>query len=220
MTNGADGLAARLRAETEAVHIEAERSGYIQEILKRRASLEGYALFLGNLLPAYETLERAIRDHADHPALDHFSWPKLFRSEAIRADMSALAGPDFSETLTLLPAGSAYVGRIDEVSALDPVRLIGHAYVRYVGDLSGGQIVKSLLEKAPGLAPEMLQFYDFPDIADAEAYKDGFRLALDQAGSTEAVSDAIVEEALLAFRLNIDLSLSVQQAMAVPDPLG
>ena len=147
-----------------------------------------------------------------------FAWPQLFRSEAIISDLSALAGPAFPTTLPLLAAGSAYAERIEAISATDQARLIGHAYVRYVGDLSGGQIVKSLLSRAPGLAPDMLQFYDFPGITDAAAYKNDFRRSLDQAGVLTDAADAIVDEALLAFRLNIDLSLSVKQAMSATDP--
>lgn len=217
MNDDVSDLATRLRVETQVLHIEAERSGYIQEILKRRAGLEGYALFLRNLQPAYEALERALSAHAEHPPLDRFRWPALFRSEAIAGDLTALAGPAWQGALPLLPEGEAYARHIEKVEATDPIRLIGHAYVRYVGDLSGGQIVKTLLSTSPGLTADQLSFYDFPGIADAEAYKNAFRASLDQAGASADHADAIVAEALEAFRLNIDLSIAVDLAMASPD---
>lgn len=215
----ASDLATRLRLETQALHLEAERSGYIQEILKRRASKAGYALFLRNLLPAYQAMEQALAQHADHPLLKLFDWPPLFRSEAIASDLEALAGNQWAATHVLLPEGQAYAHRIENTEATAPARLIGHAYVRYIGDLSGGQIVKRLLTASPGLAADMLGFYDFPGIADAEVYKEGFRDALDRAGGIAQDVDGIVDEAKNAFRLNIDLSLGVQQSLQNPDRL-
>lgn len=208
-------LAARLRAETQALHTEAERSGYVQKILKKQASQKGYALFLRNLQPAYQALERNLSSHIEHPILGLFGWPELFRREAIDGDLTALAGRSWLDTLPTLPAGAAYAARIDDVAATAPVRLIGHAYVRYIGDLSGGQIVKALLTTSPGLTADMLTFYDFPGIADAGAYKHEFRLALDRAGVLSGEEEAIVDEALTAFRLNIDLSLALQDALSL-----
>ena len=52
--------------------------------------------------------------------------------------------------------------------AADAPRLIAHAYVRYLGDLSGGRIVGRILARSPGLGPEALSFYDFPGIADPD----------------------------------------------------
>lgn len=209
-------LAARLRVDTQALHIEAERSGYIHEILKRRASRAGYALYLRNLLPAYQALERALSSHAARPEHQPFDWPPLFRGDAIRSDLRGLAGAGWNEALALLPEAQAYAGRIDNIEADDPVRLIGHAYVRYIGDLSGGQIVKALLSTSPGLEQTMLGFYDFPGIADAEVYKKNFRASLDRAGIVASHADAIVDEAKRAFRLNIDLSVQLLRSLSNP----
>ncbi len=216
MDGGNSGLSARLRVATQALHLEAERSGYVQEILKRRASLAGYALFLRNLLPAYQALERALAHHADHPVHELFVWPPLFRSAAIITDLRALAGTRSENDWPLLPEGQAYADHLENIDETDPVRLIGHAYVRYIGDLSGGQIVKSLLTASPGLEPAMLGFYDFPGIFDAEVYKDNFRASLDRAGVVAGNAEAIVNEAQCAFRLNINLSRAVLKSLSRP----
>ncbi len=210
-------LSARLRVETQALHVEAERSGYVREILKRRASLEGYALYLRNLQPVYRDLERALGERAMHPVIDLFSWAELFRSDTMASDLTALAGPSWEEILPMLAAAHAYAGRIAEVARSEPARLIGHAYVRYIGDLSGGQIVRSLLSTSPGLAPDMLRFYDFSEIGDVERYKEMFRATLDRAGALADGVDAIVDEAKQAFRFNIGLSLAVHQSMTAGD---
>jgi hypothetical protein len=45
-------LAIRLRVSAEALSLEAERSGYVRRIPRRRASHEDYALYLRNPEPA------------------------------------------------------------------------------------------------------------------------------------------------------------------------
>jgi heme oxygenase len=206
----ADGLAHGLRRATEALHLEAERSGYIRDILRKRASRQGYGLFLRNLQPAYGALERGLQRQADHPALLGFDWPPLLRLQALERDLEALAAGPWRQAFVLLPAAEAYAARIEQVQAEAPQRLLGHAYVRYVGDLSGGQIVKAILARAPGLAADMLRFYDFPDIDDAEAFKRRFRAALDRVGEAAHDGAAIIDEALIAFRLNIEVACAVQ----------
>jgi heme oxygenase len=209
----AQGLAENLRRSTEAKHLQAERSGYIAEILRKRASQEGYGLFLRNLAPAYDALEQALRAQTENAVLAPFDWQPLLRHQAMIDDLRALAGASWQETLEHLPESDAYAGRIEQVSAEAPHRLLGHAYVRYIGDLSGGQIVKTILLASPGLSADMLTFYDFDDIPDAERFKEQFREKLDLVGKDGPISDEIVDEAITAFQLNIDLSLAVQQVM-------
>ncbi|MEZ5930931.1 MAG: biliverdin-producing heme oxygenase [Alphaproteobacteria bacterium] len=207
------GLAERLRQATEALHLEAERSGFVRDILRKRASPGGYGLFLRNLEPAYAALERGLSQHADHPGLDGFDWPPLFRLQAITDDLATLADGSWQDAYALLPEATAYAGRIEQLQSEAPLRLLGHAYVRYIGDLSGGQIVKAILLKAPGLPADRLRFYDFDDIADSEAFKQRFRDQLDHVGEMAIDSEAMIQEALIAFRLNIDLSHAVQRAV-------
>jgi heme oxygenase len=210
----AQSLSERLRRSTEALHLQAERSGYIRQILRKRASQEGYGLFLRSLEPAYQALELGLREQAGDDVLASFDWPVLFRHEAILGDLSAVAGSSWKTTYALMPEAEAYAERIRRIRNEAPHRLLGHAYVRYIGDLSGGQIVKAILEEAPGLTAGMMRFYDFDDIDDVEAYKQNFRNGLDRIGERVERSDDIVDEALIAFQLNIDLSLAVAGRMA------
>ena len=69
----------------------------------------------------------------------------------------------------------------------DGMRLVSHAYVRYFGDLSGGQVLKRLLGQSMALPPEALTLYDFPGISDPQAFKDEMRNAIDRAA--HAVAD-------------------------------
>jgi heme oxygenase len=197
-------LAAALRARTAALHVQAERSGIVADILRGRASRAGYARLLRNLLPAYQAMEAGLDRHRLSPGLRWFARPEMYRAAAIAADLSALGGAP-----ALLPAGAAYAARI---AACDGPRLIGHAYARYLGDLSGGQVLKRLLARTLGLGAEGTSFYDFPEIADMDAFKRDFRAGLDRAGAEIGDVTPVLDEAAEAFRLNIAVSEAVQAA--------
>ena len=40
-----------------------------------------------------------------------------------------------------------YVNRINQISEEKPELLVAHAYTRYLGDLSGGQILKKIAQE-------------------------------------------------------------------------
>ena len=210
------GLATALRRGTATLHTEAERSGIVQAILQRRASRAGYALLLRNLLPIYRAMERALRRLG--PASDVAGWrrPELYRAEALAGDLAALAGPRWKLLLPLLPAGRRYAVRVRAAAAGRGTLLIAHAYARYLGDLSGGQVLRRLLGGALRLGPGELRFYDFPAVADPAALRDELRATLDLAGAALPRPGALIAEAQAAFRLNIALSRAVLAAAPVP----
>jgi len=89
----APGFAAVLRERTQAIHREAERSGYIADLLRGRATRFGYAVYLASLLPAYEAMEQHLAVDSPIPALRAFAVPGLARSAALRHDLQALDNP-------------------------------------------------------------------------------------------------------------------------------
>ncbi|MDB5652821.1 MAG: biliverdin-producing heme oxygenase [Tardiphaga sp.] len=196
---------------TKTLHVEAERSGILRDMLRGEASRDGIILLQRNLLAAYQALELGLERHRDTPALQALANYRLDRAPALAADLTALCGGDFT-SVPLLPAGAAYAQRVTACAEGDGVRLIAHAYTRYLGDLNGGQILKRLLMKNPGLRAEELSFYDFPNL-DLAALKSGYRDALDRAGLQAADPQAVIDEGLVAFQLNIDLSWAVQNAL-------
>jgi heme oxygenase (biliverdin-producing, ferredoxin) len=137
--------------------------------LKARSSL--------TTLPAHDVtsvLERALDKHSAHPVLAPTHNPTLFaRTTALSADISHfLQLPESSwlahpihKTLAASPpkAYSAYTSRIEHLANNDPSRLLAHAYVRYLGDLSGGQFIKRRIIKAYGLEDDGrgVAFYEF-----------------------------------------------------------
>lgn len=201
-----------LRERTADLHTQAERSGIIAEILHGRASRDGYVLMLRNLLPVYQALEERLVRQAASPAVGPIVRPELARADAIAADLASLTS-DIS-AFPELPETANYVDAIARAAERDGSRLIAHAYARYLGDLSGGQILKKLLARSLDLPPDALSFYEFPDIADIAQFKAEYRAAIDRAGDEVEDFEAVVEEGARAFQLNIELSAALQAEAA------
>ncbi|MGJ5141680.1 heme oxygenase (biliverdin-producing) [Bradyrhizobium oligotrophicum] len=197
-----------MRERTKTLHVTAERTGIVAELLRGRGTVHAYALLLRNLLPVYETLEAQLLRHQGTPVTGRIVRLELHRSAAIKADLAELEACN----LPLLPEAIAYVRAIHEAGSGSGHPLLAHAYTRYLGDLSGGQIIKKILARSLELEPAALSFYEFTEIADIPRFKDHYRDALEQAGAAMAEHDAVVEEAATAFQLNIALSQALQQA--------
>ncbi|KPF92558.1 heme oxygenase [Rhodopseudomonas sp. AAP120] len=212
--SGAPSVVTALYVSTKALHLEAERTGFIADMLRGAASRRGYALLLRNLQPAYREIEDGLERHRHNPILAPLARYRLARAAAIAADLAALTGPDSDDQPPLLPEGEAYARTIAQAAGGDGSRLIAHAYTRYLGDLNGGQIVKRLLEKSLGLGEPELTHYDFSAIAEPAALKAGYRQALELAGAAAPDPDAIIAEGALAFECNIALSIAVQRSLA------
>lgn len=211
-------MAEELRRCTRRLHAEAERSGIIADILHARITLPRYGLFLRNLLPAYCSLEEALSSGLDRPGVRRVADPSLYRSEALRADLEELFGRKWPRQIVLLPAAESYAKAVKRAAAGDGSRLIAHAYTRYLGDLNGGQVLRKLLSQLLGLGPTALSFYDFPMISQPKVFAGEYRDAINRAGAEITNPEAVIDEAIVAFELNIRLSTAVQQADAPPVP--
>ena len=214
-------LSSVLRSETRLLHREAERTGIIADLLRGRVSRRRYALFLRNLHPAYERLEEELDRHRHHPALGPLARREVYRASALAADLASLAGEGWAEALPLTLAGREYAHQIAAAADGSGDRLVGHVYVRYFGDLNGGQILKRRLETSADLPSRSLSFYDFPDIDDMPAFLKAYRGSLDTSARWIVDRNEVVESARHAFFLNIQLSQAVQNAAieSGPEPL-
>lgn len=201
-----------LRERTRELHATAERTGIVAEILHRRADLSGYALLLRNLLPVYRTMEQALAARRESAVVGLLVRPELDRADAIEADLGMIADLHGIGDRPQLPEAVRYVDAIRQAAEGPGVELIAHAYARYLGDLSGGQILRKLIQRSLDLPPEALTFYDFPDIPDIAAFKADYRMAIERAGDELGDFASIVEEGAHAFELNIELSVALQEA--------
>lgn len=202
-------LADRLRRGTRGLHAEAERSGIVREILRGAVSLDAYLVYLRNLLPAYQALERALNGNRHRRGVRRVAHPAVYRARALESDLEALFGEGWRDGLPVLPVADRYARRITAVGNNAPAGLIAHAYTRYLGDLNGGRVLRGRLARSLGLDASALAFYRFSHVADRATFIARYRQSIDQAGTEIADPVAVVEEAMTAFKLNIDLSCAV-----------
>ncbi|MGV9732533.1 biliverdin-producing heme oxygenase [Rhodococcus aetherivorans] len=199
------GFAERLRRETAQAHSDTENAQFVTELLAGRLTREGYAALLAQSWFVYEALERVGRGHAGDPIAGPFLDDALLRTPALEADLTFLLGPRWRETLAPLPAAERYVARLERVAAARPEVFLAHHYLRYLGDLSGGQIIRRMLERAYGFDRDGLRFYIFDDIPKPKPFKDAYRAKLDAAPLDEVQQRTVIDEANLVFGLNGDL---------------
>ncbi len=199
-------LAAQLRAGTKEVHTRAERSPFMRGFFQGEVPRQGYRELLARLLPVYEAMEAHQQRLADHPAFGQLNFPQLYRVAALRRDLEFYYGPDWRAHVIETPAVKQYVGRLNELAETWPTGLAAHHYTRYLGDLSGGQMIKRMVQKSFALTDdEGVAFYEFPEINDIPAFKNEYRAHLNAMPLDDGEAERIVAEARHAFALNVGL---------------
>ncbi|MGW6913556.1 biliverdin-producing heme oxygenase [Kitasatospora sp. NPDC054939] len=195
-----------LRTASSEEHEAAEQSSFMSHLLGGRLGIDAYADLTGQLWYVYRALEGCAEELAGHPLAGPFIDPALLRTEAIERDLEHLRGPGWREGLAPLPATAAYVARVEELAETWPGGYIAHHYTRYLGDLSGGQIIRGIAEKTWGFARkgDGVRFYVFEGIDNPAAFKREYRARLDAAGLAldEVERRRVVEECKRAFVLN------------------
>ncbi|MEM9772893.1 MAG: heme oxygenase (biliverdin-producing) [Cyanobacteria bacterium P01_D01_bin.73] len=199
-------LAAKLREGTQEVHTMAENMGFIKCFLKGVVEKKSYRKLVSNFYYIYSAMEEEMDRHKDHPVVSKIYFPELHRKESLEKDMAYYFGANWQETTQPSPAATEYIARIREIGNNSPELLVSHSYTRYIGDLSGGQILKKITVNAMGLAEgEGTAFYEFETITDEKAFKDNYRASLDSAPVDDGLAEAIVQEAKDAFGMNMEL---------------
>ncbi len=194
------GLAQRLRAETSDLHAVTERAGIMPGLLRGQIDRPSYCALLRNLHAIYAALEAALEHHVAHPVVGPVVFPVLFRRAALADDLLALHGRRWADDFALEPAAAGYARRLREIDAAAPALLVAHAYVRSLGDLSGGQVLRGIVARCLGLGGGAgTRFYAFGSAAEVAMHRQSFRAALDGLPADEACAAAIVAEARSAF---------------------
>ncbi len=199
-------LATQLREGTKKSHTMAENVGFIKCFLKGTVEKTSYRKLAANLYFVYSAMEEEMERHRNHPILSQVYFPELNRKQSLEQDLYFYYGSNWRETIEPSEATQAYVQRIRDVSNNQPELLIAHLYTRYLGDLSGGQILKGIAQRGMNLSEgQGTQFYEFNDIPDEKAFKANYRQAMDNLPIDQATAEQIVNEANDAFGMNMKL---------------
>lgn len=200
----------RLREATADVHDAAERSAFMARVVEGEITEAEYARLIRQYHAIYQPLEEAAVVMRADPVAAQFAVPGLDRLPSLEADLEALAGPDWANELSVTPATEAYAARIREVCFGWPGGFVAHHYVRYLGDLSGGQILRRILRRTLGIEDDRgLSFYVFDQIDNGVQLKKRYRAALDEAPWDANEQDRIAAEAVRGFNLNIGVFASL-----------
>lgn len=214
-TSSIGTLSAELRQATWEVHERAHHSTYMAALLDGALPLSAYTLLAEQYGAIYTALEAASDAMADHPVAGPFVIDELRRLPALHDDLDALG----SGVPRILPATARYVERL-HTCASDPERFVAHHYIRYLGDLSGGQAIAKLLTRTYGLTGDGVRFYDFSALGPPPRFRARYRELLDAAPWDAQARSRVAAEAVLGFEFNIAVLAEMAEEVGLEQPLA
>jgi heme oxygenase len=210
---GSEGLARLLKKGTSRSHRAAENVHFVRDFMQHKVSVESYKELLGALFHVYSALEEELdRCSNSDSRVRAIHLPSLARRASLLQDLQYFHGDDCAALATALenpsPVAKQYVDRLREIGKSQPLLLVAHSYTRYLGDLSGGQILAKAAVKAFDLSEANGQgtnFFQFEALPNAHTFKHEYRAALDGLRIGQDEADDLVDEANLAFIHNMRL---------------
>jgi heme oxygenase (biliverdin-producing, ferredoxin) len=204
-----------LRERTWGSHGDSEGADFMKDLMEGRGTREDYIALVAQHYFIYEALEQAASQFEHDPIARPFISPQLTRLPAIEADLEFLLGDSWRDQISPLPTTDRYVRRIREV-ALEGWAggFIAHHYTRYLGDLSGGQVIRTLMQRQFGFDTNGVGFYLFDQIAKPREFKETYRVELDAVAWDPAERDRVIDEVLAAYRFNTELFVDLSAAKA------
>ncbi|MFJ4913377.1 heme oxygenase (biliverdin-producing) [Streptomyces sp. NPDC088726] len=193
-----------IRTASHEQHVEAETSTFMSDLLGGCLGVDAYTRYTEQLWFVYRALEDGAGALREDAVAGPFIQPELMRTAELERDLAHLRGADWREGLEPLPATAAYAERVAECARSWPAGYIAHHYTRYLGDLSGGQIIRDKAERTWGFERkgDGVRFYVFEGIANPASFKRGYRELLDAVDADDLEKQRIVDECKRAFALN------------------
>nr|YP_010618906.1 Heme oxygenase [Deltalsia parasitica]WAX02919.1 Heme oxygenase [Deltalsia parasitica] len=199
-------LAQQLREGTTKSHSMAENVSFVKSFLGGVVDQKSYRQLVANLYFIYDAIEEQIENNKANLAVNAIYFPELYRKSSLIMDLDYYYGSSWADEIKPSSATQIYVDRIHQIGYLNPELLIAHSYTRYIGDLSGGQILKKIAQNAMQLPDNQgTCFYDFDLIHNEKAFKDLYRQSLNDIPLTKNQIEQIISEANIAFNLNMKI---------------
>ena len=193
-----EGLAQRLREATGTAHSAAERTAFVRHLFKGTLSRDGYTAFIRSLHPVYAALEEGLGANQGDPVVGMIYDPALDRAPSLERDLAFFGGPGWRD-MPVTDAAAEYAEHLGELARTAPRGLVAHAYVRYLGDLSGGQMMGKRVAAAYEAGEAGTNFYAFHAVPDVDARKHQYRAVLTALPLAAGEQDLVVNEAIAGF---------------------
>ena len=200
----------RLHACIGAAHRQAEGMAFSRALLAGQVEPLQLVALLRALAPGYGLIEQEGPALAAALGAQAFPWSDLARRHALERDGAQFAAIEAGPPSA---AAAVWLEQLRSLARQAPHRFLAHVYVRYGGDLSGGQ---QLAEQANaillgrGLPPVGFWAFERP----VGELKDRLHAAFEQLDLSDSEENELVEEAEIAFRAT--QSLLAELAELVP----
>jgi heme oxygenase len=199
----------QLKEGTKASHMAAENVNFVKEFLAGHIEKDLYKQLIADLYHVYVVLERRLHEERNHPLVAPTHFPEeLSRCRSLKLDMEYWFGNDWRSAPEMAPTPCTRE-YLDRLEAATPAQLMAHAYTRYMGDLSGGQVLMNRAKKALGLdGDDGLRFYVFERLDGRKAvndFKKRYRAGFDGLPLDAEMAQNIISEANMAFLFNMRL---------------
>ncbi|XP_028841520.1 heme oxygenase 1a [Denticeps clupeoides] len=212
-------LSEQIKAATKDSHVRAENTALMQNYQKGQITLPQYKLLLCSLYEIYKAMEEELDKNLSHPGVAPIYFPQeLARLEALERDLGYFFGPEWQKRITVPAATHIYTQRLRKIGKENPKLLVAHAYTRYLGDLSGGQVLGRITQKAMGLKDDRgVSFFSFPGVPSPNRFKQLYRSRMNSIELSKEEREEMLEEAVRAFELNIKVFNDLQRILSVTD---
>ncbi|KAI9533367.1 hypothetical protein NQZ68_024421 [Dissostichus eleginoides] len=206
-------LSEQIKAATKDSHVRAENTTLMLDYQKGKITLPQYKLLLCSLYEIYRALEEELDRNASHPAVAPIYFPQeLARLQTLERDLEHFFGSEWRQRVIVPAATVRYQERIRR----SPDLLVAHAYTRYLGDLSGGQVLGKITQRSLGLSSkDGLSFFSFPGISSPHRFKQLFRSRMNSIELTEGRREEMLREANTSFLLNIQVFDDLQKMLSI-----
>lgn len=196
-------ISMQLRQGTARAHEDAESSHFVAWLMDGTLSAAAYADHTAQLWCVYSALESAVRAGRGLPEVQAIYDSRLERKEKLEHDLAQQWGQDWEQQVTMLEGTSKYVDRLRELEA-NPSgpELVAHHYVRYLGDLAGGQVIARRVSEHYGVQAAALNFHDFSELGKIKPFRDRYKAGLDGLELDSAQQESMMSEAVAAFSHN------------------
>lgn len=199
-------LAQKLREGTTKSHSMAENVSFVKSFLSGVVDKKSYRKLVANLFFVYQAIEQELEKNKNHVTIKPIYFTELKREDSLSKDLEYYYGCNWQQEVSPSVATKVYVERIHSIGENQPELLIAHAYTRYMGDLSGGQILKNIAQNAMNLSgTDGTCFYNFDQIKDDSLFKENYRNALNNVPLNNNQISQIITEANISFNLNMKM---------------